>query len=352
MIISADSHFNEDKDFWSTILNRSDARIPYVQDTDNGSFWRFGEYKRPLGLDNQAGFRAEDLRSVSFYREHSHFDLKKRRQICEADGIDHEIMLPSGAMIYTCPDQRLRYEMFLAYNEFCSSNSDDFYTFIPMLPSKPSEALKLLTEPVSHSITNSYLLPLYPSEDCLYSHPTYSPIFSVLNEKRATIVMHAGGLRCLPSVRSEYSAVGFKNSLIMYHGMETLADLYFSGSFLKYPNIKFVFSEIGTEWLDAFFNRLRYCYERYRYIDQIKFGAIDEYLDRIYFTFQTDFPGRDSVFFSECKHQLMFGSDFPHAEAKYPGAKNFYRDFNKNYGNLGEYFFMKNAADLYNISLT
>ena len=258
-------------------------------------------------------------------------------------------MLPSGGLLYTSKNEELTTELFNLYNNFCVQSSDNFYSFIPMLPSENNLAKIILKKILKTNKTQAVLMPIYPGGG-FYSNKKYDKLFKMLNYHKYTVIMHAGGVRCLPKEKLNYSQTGFKNSIMIYQGMETFSDLFFSGMLSKYKNIKFVFSEIGVSWLSGFFERVSYCYGRYKSVDGYKFENLEVGLKNIYFSFQQDFPqiSNKNVSFKN----YLFGSDFPHAESVFPNSKRKYLDVKKIYGRkIVENFFYNNAKKLYNIDI-
>ena len=347
-IISGDSHFNEPYDFYlKRVSSKYKDQAPRIVNISNKSFWKFQNKLRPIGLDNQAGIKNKNLKKIDNYKNFKHFDLNSRKKITIKDGVSHEVMLPSGGLLYTCNEDDLIIELFSIYNGFCLNESNDYYTFVPMLPSKPDLAIKILKNIIPNNKSKAVLIPIYPGEG-FYSNNKWKKLFKILNNEKYTVVMHAGGVRCLPREKLNYKNIGFKNSISIYQGMETISDLFFSGMLSKYNKINFYFSEIGTSWLPGFFERINFCYEKYKFIDKYNFKNINNYLKNIYFSFQQDFPkiSKENKNFSN----YLFGSDFPHAESTYPNSLKKYNDAKKKYGKkITSNLFCNNAKKLFNI---
>lgn len=355
--VSADSHFNEDRDFYVDRLPRKlRDKAPHVVDSKEGSHWKCGNYLRPIGLDNQAGRNSSNLKKLIHYEEVSDvFDLDKREEIVREDkGVVHEVLYPSGAMLYAIKDVELSEACFTAYNDFMVSvtKKNSFYTGITMLPAQPKrakiEALRLAKEGAK-----GMLLPLYPGES-MYSEGAYDSVFEIAQEANIPISMHAGGLRCLPTgIKLSYSMTGFKNSLLVYHAMETIADLYFSGRLDRFPKLSIVFAEVGVGWIPYFLNRLRYSYSRYHHLDELKVDRpIDEiFKQNLYFTFQFETVA-DELIEMGLASQLLYGTDFPHAESTHMESMKIYASNVEKLGlTAADEIFRKNTIRLYSIDL-
>ena len=126
-LISADGHFNEPGDLWtSRVASRFVDQVPRIESFDEGDAWVMegAPTSRPFGWGACAGkdpdqmgkwCRLEDLNPGSY-------DPAARVEEMTADGIDAEVLFPSGIWqwISAAPSEDLHLELVRAYNDFVS----------------------------------------------------------------------------------------------------------------------------------------------------------------------------------------------------------------------------------------
>lgn len=332
-ITSADSHFNEPIDFYSSLQRRFGSSVPRIERFDDGDYWVAGAMKRPLGVMNRPGQRGEGNTLNVKYEDTEWFtNLDTRKVNVEKDGVGAEVLFPSGAMLYTISDDLAREACMVHLNEFMADLSG-FYQGVLILPAAPAAAVKMLKRFGGGS--NAFLLPLYTDAEP-YFDSSWNEVFQLIEETDSIVAFHAGtldpNLRLLPDHDIAKSQV-FKTSRLFFQAHHLLMELIFGGVLTRFPRLKIVISELGASWVPYSIHRMiegNAIYEEFDVCsDKIKEIVRKNFL----FTVQFDFPS--SLNDPNCEihaGNVLFGSDFPHVESTYGRTKLVGENIQKKYG--------------------
>ena len=187
----------------------------------------------------------------------------------------------------------------------------------------------------THGLTGGVLLPGAPPGSGvppLYA-PDYEPIWSVCEELGMPVNHHSGS--AAPDYGDYPEAKMMFILEVTWWAHRTLWHLMFSGVMERHPELRFVFTEQGSEWVPDELARLDNFYTRFTMAkgsQEAAFaaGAIDQ-MSRTpseYFARQcslgSSFIRRHEVKMHETigTDSIMWGSDFPHLEGCWPWSKD------------------------------
>ncbi len=169
-----------------------------------------------------------------------------------------------------------------------------------------------------------------PWIDPLYS-PIYDPLWAVCQELEMPITHHSGG-----SGIPAYGNYPFYNTLFVletgFFCNRAFWHLVVSGVFDRFPDLKLVLTEQGTQWVPGTLARMDQLWERMVATGRIgelgaPEGAITKRKASEYFAdnvwMGASFPGpADAEVFREIGiDKVMWGSDYPHDEGTYPKTR-------------------------------
>jgi predicted TIM-barrel fold metal-dependent hydrolase len=164
----------------------------------------------------------------------------------------------------------------------------------------------------------------------LYS-PIYDPLWAVCQELEMPVTHHSGG-----SGIPAYGDYPFYNTLFVletgFFCNRAFWHLVVSGVFDRFPGLKLVLTEQGTQWVPGTLARMDQLWERMVATGRIgelgaPEGAITKRKASEYFAdnvwMGASFPGpADAEVFREIGiDKVMWGSDYPHDEGTYPNTR-------------------------------
>ncbi|MBW2726079.1 MAG: amidohydrolase [Deltaproteobacteria bacterium] len=190
-----------------------------------------------------------------------------------------------------------------------------------------------------NGLTGGVLLPGAPPGSGLaplYA-PEYEPIWAVCEELGMPLNHHAGAAlpdfgRYLPQSMAMYILE------VKWWGHRALWHLMFSGVFERYPELQFVLTEVGVDWVPGVLKELDHFYSQMKYESRTSehiFGGPavanmsltpSEYFDRQCHLGASFLPPKECDARREIgTHKIMWGSDYPHIEGSYPYTREHLR---------------------------
>jgi predicted TIM-barrel fold metal-dependent hydrolase len=343
-IVSADSHFNEPPEFYDDLHKKYGDSVPHIESDSKGSYWVSDGFKRPLGVMNQPGARLDSIEENVFIDSTKYiYDLDIRRSIVEKDGVSMELLFPSGAMLHTIKDNKIRLQCFKTLNNYLS-DLDGFYRGVLQVPNNPRDALKIIS---NYNNIRFIMFPIY-LPDSSYSDGNWNQCFELCEKKDIIICFHAGALRYKNLINSNiFQSYTHKTSILFFQAYELLNDLILGGIAEKFDGLKFIISELGVSWVPYWYHRITTGLSIYSSIDGLSSKNLIQILNKkFYFTTQFDFPD-NSLFKIIGENNVLFGTDFPHVESTHGQTINIFNDINKKLGKgKGSRIFYKNFIEL------
>lgn len=285
---------------------------------------------------------------VASFDSEINWDSDLRRDVLDADGIAAEVIFPntappffpsgvlSVAVPQTRPDYELRMDGLRAHNrwlaEFCAElphrRVGVAQVFLNDVDDTVAEIRRFhamgLTSILLPGDAPGGLVPLYPRE--------LEPVWQVCEE--LGVVVHKHGNFAGEPVTEEMGPGGAAAGALegMFWNRRGVAHLILAGVFERYPDLKFVQTETGADWVPSYLRQCDGLYEAAQvegsFAEYFSGKAIDGLTRRPSEYFATNcwigasFMSQDEA---ARRHEigldrLMWGSDLPHAEGTYPNT--------------------------------
>jgi predicted TIM-barrel fold metal-dependent hydrolase len=337
-IISSDSHVFEPADLWSTRIDAAFRdRGPRVVREGMHDYWVVEDGKKAgsIGLVSQAGVRFESPEKITFGGSFEHvrpggWDPHEHVKDMQIDGVSAGVLYPSnGLFFFRIPDSALLSAIFRAYNdwlaEFCRAYPKQLRGIAMINVDDPAAGARELERAAGLGLVGG-MIAVSPLSDRPYSLPMYEAFWAAAQDLDMPISFHTATQRPGPGVPTlDNAAQTATQRANIDHWVRTaLSDIIYAGVFERYPRLNVAAVEFELSWVPYFLRMLDYVYiERqqqatYRFKDQM---LPSDFAHRnIYFSFQEDDLGirlRDLIGVD----QLMWGSDYPHAESTWPRSQ-------------------------------
>ena len=307
---------------------------------DEFDAWR-GKYKNPF----------RDLQDDGRSRN---WDDDRRNADLFADGVVAEVVFPNtvppffptGVVVAPAPSPeqfRVRLGGIRAHNRWLAD-------FIARYPKQRVGLAQILLNDVDEAIADvrwchqhgikGVLLPgVSPDTPWIeaLSSPAYDPLWAVCQELDMPVTHHAGG-----SGIPAFDDTPFRNLLFMmetgFYANRAFWHMIWGGVFERFPNLKLVLTEQGTDWVKPALNRMEHFYKLMKSGRVGELGIPAEAIGKLspIETFQRNiwvgasFPApSDAVLMQEFGiENFLWGSDYPHNEACWPySVKSLQRTF-------------------------
>jgi predicted TIM-barrel fold metal-dependent hydrolase len=337
-IISSDSHVFEPADLWTTRIDAPyRGRGPRVVRDGQYDQWVVEDHKKvgSIGLVSQAGVRFEAPENITFggsYRDvrPGGWDPLEHVKDMEIDGVSGGVLYPSnGLFFFRIPDSALLSAIFRAYNdwlaEFCRAYPEQLKGIAMVNADEPSEGVKELQRAAKLGLVGA-MIAVSPLPDRPYGLADYDVFWAAAQDLGLPISLHTATQRPGPGVPTLDNAgqTATQRANIDHWVRTSLCDIIYAGVFERFPKLTVAAVEFELAWVPYFLRMLDYVYiERqqqatYRFKNQML--PSDFFHGNIYVSFQEDDLGirlRELI----GVEQLMWGSDYPHAESTWPKSR-------------------------------
>jgi predicted TIM-barrel fold metal-dependent hydrolase len=343
-LISVDDHIIEPRDVWTKRLpSKWNASMPrVVEQPGGGELWVFeGRVAFQIGLNAVAG-RPLDKRTADPARfdqmRPGCYDPVARLADMNIDRVEVELCFPSfpgfgGRRFIEAKDKELGVACVRAYNDFVLDEwcAADPWRFIPLIiiPLWDPEAA---VREIHRCAARGARSVAFPENPGLLGLPSFqdahwSGVFAAAAEAQMPLSLHFGGSGVMPPMSADAS-IPARCAVFGSTMFNVLSELVFSPVLHDHPALQFVFSESGIGWVPFAHQRLEQVWHTFRSFDGT--GAMapaarnqppHEVLDgRVLYCFIDDPLGvqlRDSI----GVHNLLWESDYPHADGIWPDSR-------------------------------
>ena len=338
IVVDADGHVCEPPDLWTTRLpahlrtrgirlrwnGDSGFDEAYVEDrliTDRGL----------VGLGN-AGTSFENLGQGTHYEEISPagFDPRARLLVLDAEGIDVAVLYPGlGLSLSAIEDPELAVASCRVYNdwiaEYCAAYRARLVGVAALpLQDPPAAAAEARRAVGELGLRGAFTRPNPPSGVALHD-ARFAPVWEALEDLQVPLAFHPAGLWDMPGTSQQMAhlmAPGTHHALILFFDdYMTLANLVYAGVLERHPGLHVAILECGGGWIAHWMDRLDEFSESYAWqLRHLSLKPSEYFLRQGFVSFDpgertmgalTRFIGNDT---------MIWASDFPHSDAKYPGV--------------------------------
>ncbi len=337
-VVDGDGHVCEPPDLWTTRLPASlrarGIRLRWNADTgfDEAYFEdRLITDRGLVGLGNAGGSFADLGRGIH-YEEISPagFDPRERLRVLDQEGIDVAVLYPGlGLSLGAIEDAALAVASCRVYNdwisEYCAADRRRLVgvAALPLQdpPAAAAEARRAVNE---LGLRGAFARPNPPRGIPLHD-AVFTPVWEALADLQVPIAFHPAGLWDMPGTSqsmAQFMAPGTHHALILFFDdYMTLANLVYGGVLERHPDLRVAILESGGGWIAHWMDRLDEFTESYGWqLRHLKLKPSEYFLRQGFVSFDpgertmgalTRFIGTDT---------MIWASDFPHSDAKYPGV--------------------------------
>jgi predicted TIM-barrel fold metal-dependent hydrolase len=335
-LISSDSHIIEPADLWETRLDRQfrERGPQLVHEGDTDQWYADGVKFGNIGTNQQAGLRFEaperltavgSMNTIPLGGVDPHAHVRDM----DLDSVAGGVLYPSqGLTVYRVPDGQLLSAIFRAYNDwladFCKPYPNRLKGIAMLNVDDPNDAASELQRAAKIGLAGA-MIPLRPMAH-RYDHPSYEPLWAAAQDLGMPLSLHVGTYRWQPGLdpnAMRQDIVEFTNR--DYDVRTPIAAMIYAGVFERYPELRVGAIEFEVSWAPYFLTRLDNVYtERAvgRKLARFKGDMLpsDFFRRNVFISFQEDDLGvrLRSVIGVE---NLMWGSDYPHAESTFPKSR-------------------------------
>lgn len=344
-LISVDDHVIEHPNVWQDRLpDKFKEAGPRVIEQTEGPYagnevWLYeGESYITNGVSATAGREETNLNLDPVRFENMTpgcYDPAARIKDMDADGVHAQVCFSTfsryaGTRFLFGKDKELSLLCIKAYNDFII---DEFCAFAPgrlvPLVVLPLWDIDLCVTEINRTAAKGARgigFPENPSSPALNLpswHSRYwDPVLAAAEEARMPLCPHVGTSGATP-VTGPDMPPAVSMCMIACNSMGATMDLLYSGTFVRFPNLKVVLSEGGVGWLPYTMERADRMWERHKgYQPEIDYGVRPSEMiaGHLYGCFIDDYVGvdlRERVGVS----QIMWESDYPHSDTSWPNSR-------------------------------
>jgi predicted TIM-barrel fold metal-dependent hydrolase len=340
VVIDADGHVCEPVDLWERNLPASmrarGLRVRFNEQIGTQQLLVEDTVGIPLGLAGlgNAGMRKNrDYGNALRYPEDLHLgglDARERLEVMDAEGIDIAVLYCGlGQALGGIQDRELAVACHQVWNDWIADwVKPDPARLIgtAVLPAHdPIAAAKEVERIAALGLRAGVIRP-----NKVYEHPLWSPVFDPMYEAlaahRIPLGLHGAGLYDMEGTSKrmmDLMALGTHHALILFFDQYmTLANLACGGVLERHPDLRVLVLESGGGWIGHWMDRFDEFLSAYDWAvaDKIRMKPSEYFRRQCVISFD---PGeRSMAAMAELagEDNLIWASDFPHSDAKYPGV--------------------------------
>jgi predicted TIM-barrel fold metal-dependent hydrolase len=337
LVVDADGHLCEPPDLWARNLPKGlrdrGIRLRWNESTGYDECWvedRMATDRGLVGLGN-AGESFDEFGRGRHYEDlnPAGFDARERVKVLDAEGIDISVMYPGlGLKLGAVQDRDLAVESCKVYNDWIAqwcAQAPDRIIGVGALPMQdPARAADEVRRIAPMGLKAGFARPNAYNDRPLH-HRSYTPVWEALAETGLPIAFHPAGLADMPGASRALGglmAPGTHHALILLFDQQmTLSNLVYGGVLERFPELRVIVLECGGGWIAHWFDRLGEFLESYGWATPPLSLTPKEYFQRqCWISFDPGETTAPVLWPLVGKDRLVWASDFPHSDAKYPGV--------------------------------
>jgi predicted TIM-barrel fold metal-dependent hydrolase len=340
VVIDADGHVCEPVDLWERNLPASmRGRGPRVRaDAATGVQQvlvedHVGIPQGLAGLGNAGMHKNQDFGNALRYPDDLHrggWDALERVAVMDAEGIDMAVLYGGLAQsLGGFSDLGLAVACHQVWNdwmaEWCSAAPDRLIGTAVLPLHDPTAAAREVGRARAMGLVAGVVRP-----NPVLGHPLWSsafdPMYEALAEAGMPLGLHGAGLYDIDGVSKrmfDIMATGTHHALILFMDQYlTLAGLVYGGVLERHPDLRVLVLECGGGWIAHWMDRFDEFLEAYDWALPAKLSlAPSEYFRRqCLISFDPGERTMGAMAELAGEDNLIWASDFPHSDAKYPGV--------------------------------
>ena len=353
-LVSADAHTLEPPDMWERYLPKklhADHLPRVVKDAEGGDAWLVpGGTPAPIGLITTGGQRYEEFNWFGNRYDtmkRGAFDGKARLDEQDEDGVDAEVLFPSGSprtigYFAGHEDDAVHEAGIEAYNtwqleEFAAADPERLIALAMMPQMGIERSVAELRRAKQRGFRGIYLQN-FPSGNPKLS-PADDPFWAAAEEEGMPINIHlgiSGSLRQMPAearqaMRARFGSGRLPDLVTMggaiggFSGV--IAEFIYSGLLDRFPGLKLVGVEVGASWVPALLEHMDDHYWRNRTWTDTKLKLLpSEYFRRNWRVTFIREPFAIKVREAVGIKNMMWSTDYPHHRHDAPYSRRLIED--------------------------
>ncbi len=336
ILVSVDDHVIEPPDLFANHVTAAwRSRAPrVVRKKDGSEVWVFeGQQISTLGLHAAAGRPPEDygVEPTSFAQlRPGAWNVHERIRDMNADGVLASLCFPSlpglcGGLWAKTKDKGVSLVMLRAYNDWHRDELCGAYPgrLVPVALT-PLWDPKAMADEVRRAARSGCHAISFPESPEKLGLPTlhtdhWDPFWSACCDEGVLVLMHAGSVTGLVHGAMD-APIDVALTLAPIHAIATAADLLWSRTLRKFPNLRISLSEAGIGWIPHFLERADHVYRHHRAWTRQSFGDRTPsriFREQIVTCFSDDSAGIASREAVGLEH-ITWGSNYPRAGTTWP----------------------------------
>jgi uncharacterized protein len=340
IVVDADGHVCEPPDLWEkglpAKLRERALRLRWNDATGYDEAWVEDwciTDRGLVGLGN-AGTSFEDLGRGRRYVDGNRagFEPRERLRVLDAEGIDVAVLY--GGLALSLPaihDPELAVACCRVYNdwiaEFCRADPRRLVGVAALPLQDPQAAAAEARRAVTELGLRGVFCrpnPLNPDGRMLHDD-AHEPVWDELEALGVPLTFHPAGLWDMPGTSrsmAQFMAPGTHHAVILFFdNYMSLANLVFAGVLERHPGLKLAVLECGGGWIAHWMDRLDEFTESYGWqLQHLKLRPSEYFLRQGYVSFDPGERTMGALTRFIGTETMIWASDFPHSDAKYPGV--------------------------------
>ncbi len=336
-VIDADGHVLEPPEAWERLDERARPRI----EVDPNGFGHVvvGDQEIlgvPLGQLGTPGSKMSDLDKARPFSEAQPggFDPEQRLVDMDSEGIDAAVLFPTvGLYAWAVTDTDAAIGIARAYNDwlasYCATDPERLFgaAMVP-LQDPAAAAAELRRAHDELGFTACFVRP-NPCRGRILADRAHEPLWEAAEELDVTVGIHEGSSVIIPTLGHERAM----DPLVLHavsHSFEEMlacAQLISTGVLERHPRLRFAFLESHGSWAPFWLERLDEQVHGFGdYCPEMKLKPSEYFARQCWISFEIDEPTLPALVPFVGEDRVIWGSDYPHHDATFPGAVKTLRD--------------------------
>jgi predicted TIM-barrel fold metal-dependent hydrolase len=257
------------------------------------------------------------------------FDPAERVKVLDAEGIDIAVLYPGlGLALGGIRDPKLAVASCRVYNDWIAdfaARAPDRLVGVGALPMQdPSECVAEIRRIAGLGLRAGFARP-NPVNGRPLQDEVFDPVYRALAETGLPLAFHPAGHFDLVGAAQRFAdvmAMGTHHANILFIDQYvTLSNLVYAGVLERHPQLRIAVLECGGGWIGHWMDRMDEFLESYRWtVPALSLRPSDYFRRQCVVSFD---PGEHTAaLLAEFvgAENLIWASDFPHSDAKYPGV--------------------------------
>ena len=336
VLVSVDDHVVEPPDvFEGRVAAKYREHAPrFITRDDGTNVWEYnGETVGNVALNAVAGRPKEEygIEPTSFTQlRPGTYDHNERVKDMSANGVLGSLCFPSfpqfcGQLFARTADKDVALAMVQAYNdwhidEWCGSHPGRFIPCaIPAIwdPEVMAAEIRRVAQKGCHALTFSE----NPSKlgwPSIHSEH-WDPVWRACSEESVVVCMHIGSSSQL-TITSPDAPMDVMITLQPMNIVQAAADLVWSTTLRRFPDLRFALSEGGIGWIPYFLERIDYNYDRHHawtgqdFGDRLPSEVFNEHVLTCFIDDKFGMLSKDSLDMD----MVTWECDYPHSDSNWP----------------------------------